>query len=299
MDTRKLLTCLITSGLLLSAGSGIAHASDQGTFGDVPTTHHQHKYITYSARQGWLVGYTDGTFRPGRAISTHRIDTVIRRAFPDGATRADVASFLRAGELFLGWNAWKETVANDPPGAWRQPSLQRSAFRHPDRYTVLVYLPSETGAVGLSCRGPSDFSVVWWYYSDWGGPRGSPDEPTVTVSAEIRGGPAPTAVFPSGVWDQIRGKQIRHTDGAGLAEWFAANPYTLHLEAIDGNGRTAAAVFDLEGADTVLPAMIDQCSPAALPFADVAESHPQAADIAYAADKGWFRGYSDGTFRSG
>lgn len=32
-------------------------------------------------------------------------------------------------------------------------------------------------------------------------------------------------------------------------------------------------------------------------FSDVPEDHPQAADIAYAVEKGWFQGYGDGTFR--
>ena len=32
-------------------------------------------------------------------------------------------------------------------------------------------------------------------------------------------------------------------------------------------------------------------------FSDVPEDHPQAADIAYAVEKGWFAGYDDGTFR--
>ena len=32
-------------------------------------------------------------------------------------------------------------------------------------------------------------------------------------------------------------------------------------------------------------------------FSDVPDDHPQAADIAYAVEKGWFQGYDDGTFR--
>ena len=32
-------------------------------------------------------------------------------------------------------------------------------------------------------------------------------------------------------------------------------------------------------------------------FSDVPDDHPQAADIAYAVEKGWFQGYGDGTFR--
>ena len=32
-------------------------------------------------------------------------------------------------------------------------------------------------------------------------------------------------------------------------------------------------------------------------FDDVAESHPQSGDIAYAVEQGWFQGYPDGTFR--
>lgn len=32
-------------------------------------------------------------------------------------------------------------------------------------------------------------------------------------------------------------------------------------------------------------------------FSDVPDDHPQAGDIAYAVEKGWFAGYPDGTFR--
>ena len=32
-------------------------------------------------------------------------------------------------------------------------------------------------------------------------------------------------------------------------------------------------------------------------FSDVPDDHPQADDIAYAVEQGWFQGYPDGTFK--
>ena len=66
-------------------------------FPDVPATSPAHADVTYACRQGWFTGYPDGSFRPDRPVPAHQIATVVGRAFPAGATRADMAAFLRGG----------------------------------------------------------------------------------------------------------------------------------------------------------------------------------------------------------
>lgn len=66
-------------------------------FSDVPNDHPQASDIAHAAEQGWFTGYPDGTFRPDRKLTTNQAVTVFGRAFPDGVTRADLATILRAG----------------------------------------------------------------------------------------------------------------------------------------------------------------------------------------------------------
>jgi len=81
---------------LLVLGAGAAWA--QSRFSDVPDHHRQAADIEYAAAQGWFQGYEDGTFRPDRMISAKNALKVLNRAFPDGVTRADLATILRAGQ---------------------------------------------------------------------------------------------------------------------------------------------------------------------------------------------------------
>ncbi len=69
-----------------------------GRFSDVETGHPRYADIEYAASQGWSVRYDDCTFRPPLVIPEHQIASVVARVFPDGATRADMATFLRGGE---------------------------------------------------------------------------------------------------------------------------------------------------------------------------------------------------------
>lgn len=52
---------------------------------------------TTAVRRGWFTGYPDGTFRPGQAITARQITAVVSRAYPNGATRAELASFMVGG----------------------------------------------------------------------------------------------------------------------------------------------------------------------------------------------------------
>ena len=69
----------------------------QMQFSDVPEDHPRRADIAFVAERGAFQGYPDGTFRPERNITPEQMTTVLRRAFPDGMTRAVFASMLRNG----------------------------------------------------------------------------------------------------------------------------------------------------------------------------------------------------------
>ena len=72
-----------------------AVADEHCRFADIPES--SGSDVVYACQQGWFEGYPDGTFQPDRRILQHQIATVINRVFPTGATRADMAAFLRGG----------------------------------------------------------------------------------------------------------------------------------------------------------------------------------------------------------
>lgn len=88
-------TLVVSTIVLIMTVGGIAIAATK--FSDVDQTHPQYRDIEFAVEQGWFQGYGDGTFRPDRAITDKQIAIVIKRAFPDGASRADLATFLRGG----------------------------------------------------------------------------------------------------------------------------------------------------------------------------------------------------------
>ena len=99
---RRLVTCGALLAAVLAAGmftGGAAQGADD--FTDVPASHPQRDAILFAAEQGWFRGYQDGTFRPDRAVSDQQLAAVVRRAFLDGASRADLASFMWAGSRIL------------------------------------------------------------------------------------------------------------------------------------------------------------------------------------------------------
>ena len=91
----------------------------QTTFSDVPDDHPQADDIAYAVAQGWFAGYEDGTFRPDDTLIDRHVVTVFRRAFPDGVSRADLATVLRAGETAL--NATTPTTTPTVgTGSWKE-----------------------------------------------------------------------------------------------------------------------------------------------------------------------------------
>lgn len=75
----------------------VAVFATSGRFIDVEPDHPRYADIEYAASEGWFEGYDDGTFKPDTVIPEHQIATVVARVFPEGATRADMATFLRGG----------------------------------------------------------------------------------------------------------------------------------------------------------------------------------------------------------
>jgi len=76
---------------------GSAAGAQLPGFSDVPDDHPQAHDISHAADQGWFQGYEDGMFRPDNELTDWQAVTVFGRAFPDGVTRADLATILRAG----------------------------------------------------------------------------------------------------------------------------------------------------------------------------------------------------------
>ena len=120
---RKIAIVAVVWGLATAAAAGA-----QFTFSDIPEGHEQQEAIEYAVRNGWFRGYPNGTFRPDRAITVEQITTVMQRAFPEGATRADMATFMQAGYQALGeiYDSPGETTNWDAYNAWQEAS---SAFR--------------------------------------------------------------------------------------------------------------------------------------------------------------------------
>ena len=82
-------------------------------FRDIPTPglHESvEESIAYAAEREWFLGYSDGTFRPDRMISSGQAAAVVGRAFAGGVSRAEMASFVRRGAQAL--------VAGNAVSAW-------------------------------------------------------------------------------------------------------------------------------------------------------------------------------------
>ena len=123
------------AGALLAAGlaAGTLAAGTAGgeeRFSDVPASHPQREAILFAADRGWFQGYPDGSFRPDGAVPGGQLAAVVGRAFPEGASRADLASFMLAGVRTLG---------RDPVGGpgceW--PVFADVTYRNPQSWDIL------------------------------------------------------------------------------------------------------------------------------------------------------------------
>ena len=101
-------------------------------FADVTAADHpQRTDIDNGATQEWFRGYPDGNFRPDRAVTDSQIATVISRAFPQGMTRAEASSFLRAGNQGLA-NRGRPPSESDEP-SYTKYFVQQAIDRYRDQ----------------------------------------------------------------------------------------------------------------------------------------------------------------------
>lgn len=85
----------------------------QTRFPDVPTNHSRVADIADVASSEWFGGYQDGTFQPNRRITVSQMAKVLDRAFPDGMTRAEFASFMVGGNRRVEHNPNGGMVTSD------------------------------------------------------------------------------------------------------------------------------------------------------------------------------------------
>ena len=105
-------------------------------FSDVPDNNPHRRDINFVAGERWFVGYRDGTYKPDQEISPSEMTRVLTRAFDEGLTRAEFASFMVAG------NEWQEDVKRPLPKNWDPGGSQ-----HKEGFTrlyVVGYHPTQT-----------------------------------------------------------------------------------------------------------------------------------------------------------
>ena len=77
-------------------------------FSDVPADNPHRGDINYVAGERWFLGYRDGTYKPDQKITPDQMTNVLTRAFEEGITRAEFASFMTAG------NEWRQRIKTIP-----------------------------------------------------------------------------------------------------------------------------------------------------------------------------------------
>ena len=94
--THRLFAAVLVLVLAASVGAA-AQTNGASDFSDVPADHERRADIDYAAARGWLTADEEGTFRPGQTLAAGEALAVVRGAFPEGASRADLATYIRAG----------------------------------------------------------------------------------------------------------------------------------------------------------------------------------------------------------
>ena len=91
----------IWAAVVLAALLGGATAVALTSFDDVPDAHTHAAGVRNAVERGWFQGYPDGSFRPDRNITPAQLATVLLRAYPNGLTRGEAATFLTGGDSHL------------------------------------------------------------------------------------------------------------------------------------------------------------------------------------------------------
>ena len=129
---------------------------------------------------------------------------MIGRAFPNGATRADLASFLRAGDLLLGWGDWVATANSADFVGWSNPRVVRhGTFYDPRQWRSEISVASETGRLHFKCREGSQAIRITWFPEGWYD-SSQISKYAVSVTATIVDGPGSDITLGSD-WNLWRG----------------------------------------------------------------------------------------------
>ena len=94
--THRLFAAVLVLVLAASVGAA-AQTNGASDFSDVPADHERRADIDYAAARGWLTADEEGTFRPGQTLTAAEALAAVRGAFPEGASRADLATYIWAG----------------------------------------------------------------------------------------------------------------------------------------------------------------------------------------------------------
>ena len=131
-----MLKRIMMTVVVLSLVGGVV-ALAQNRFPDVSSDHPRSEDIEFVAGQGWFLGRANGSFSPGARITPSQMTTVLERAFPDGMSRAQFASFIRGGEW---WKNHKTMAVQDWPRSttWKGEVGPGNGRIAPGRYKITV-----------------------------------------------------------------------------------------------------------------------------------------------------------------
>lgn len=119
MTKTRLAAVALIGAALGSAGTALAASP---LFTDVDTDHPQADEIAQANAERWMLGYSDGTFRPDAPLTERQFGKVLSRVFDDlecptaeceGITRAEAAAFVVAGAEIV--RTQRDSAPSPPP----------------------------------------------------------------------------------------------------------------------------------------------------------------------------------------
>ena len=83
----------ITRAEFVAMATRFTTLADAGrSFSDVSTSHWAYKYIAFASAQGWISGYPDGTFGPGKSVTRAEVTKIVNRMLGRAADTAYVSA---------------------------------------------------------------------------------------------------------------------------------------------------------------------------------------------------------------
>ena len=153
-------------------------------FSDVPSDNPHRDDINYVAGERWFVGFRDATFKPDQNITPAQMTRVLTRAFDEGITRAEFASFMVAG------NEWQQRIKETPgyrrwapgpgnqllavgddisPGRYRIQRIVERYYRtwsaRPCRWMRLAYIPD--GGQNFDTIAATDAPIAGYFQGEY------------------------------------------------------------------------------------------------------------------------------------